>query len=55
MSAWTVAIVVGVIVLGLWLALEVASRVARLVLWALVLGALYWFAAPHLGLPMPWR
>lgn len=43
-----------VVVLGAWLAIKAVGTLARLLLWALVLGAAYWFFAPHLGLPTPW-
>lgn len=47
-------IAIGVVVLGAWLALKAVGFVARLLFWALVLGAAYWLLAPHVGLPMPW-
>jgi hypothetical protein len=52
MSLW---IVLAIAVLGLWLAFKAVGLVVRLALWALVLGAVYWLVAPHLGLPTLWR
>ena len=43
-----------VAVVGIWLALKVASFLAKLLLWALVLLGAYWFLAPLLDLPRPW-
>jgi hypothetical protein len=50
MSLW---IVILIVVLGAWLALKTVGLLVRLALWAVVLGALYWLLAPHLGLPLP--
>jgi hypothetical protein len=50
MSLW---IVVLIVVVGAWLAFKAVGALVRLALWAVVLGALYWLLAPHLGLPMP--
>lgn len=50
MSLW---IVILIVVLGAWLALKTVGLLFRLALWAVVLGALYWLLAPHLGLPLP--
>lgn len=52
MSLW---IVLAIALIGLWLAFKAVGLLVRLALWALVLGAVYWLVAPHLGLPMPWR
>jgi hypothetical protein len=41
-------------VVALYLALKVAGFMLKLALWALLLFGLYWFAAPHLGLPPLW-
>lgn len=43
-----------VLIIAAWLALKAVGLVVRLVLWVVVLGAAYWFLAPHLGLSMPW-
>lgn len=50
MSLW---IVVLIVVIGAWLAFKAVGLLVRLALWAVVLGALYWLLAPHLGLPLP--
>ncbi|WP_256645040.1 hypothetical protein [Thermomonas paludicola] len=42
-----------VLVLGVWLALKVAGVLFKLLLWAVAVVAVYWFAAPYLGLPWP--
>ncbi len=47
-------IAIGIVALAAWLALKAVGLVVRVLLWALVLGAAYWFLAPHVGLPMPW-
>lgn len=52
MSLW---VVVAIVLVGLWLAFKAVGLLLRIALWALVLGAVYWFIAPHLGLPVPWR
>ena len=46
-----VAIVI--ILVGLWLAFKAVGLFIRLLIWAVILGAVYWLLAPHLGLPMP--
>ena len=38
--------------IGIYLAIKVAGFVIKLILWIVVLGGLYWFAAGTLGLPM---
>ena len=38
-------------IIGIWLALKVVGVFFKLAMWALVLFGLYWFLAPHLGLP----
>lgn len=50
MSLW---IVILIVVIGTWLAFKAVGVLVRLALWVVVLGALYWLLAPHLGLPMP--
>ncbi|MEO5628191.1 MAG: hypothetical protein ABIQ62_00305 [Thermomonas sp.] len=40
-----------VIIVGIWLALKVAGAAFKLVLWLIVLCAVYWFLAPYMGLP----
>ena len=40
-----------VVVICVWLALKVAGVFFKLAMWALVIAGLYWFFAPHLGLP----
>ncbi|GAB6197207.1 hypothetical protein PAGU2595_025290 [Lysobacter xanthus] len=42
-----------VIVIGLYLAFKAVGLMIRLLIWAVILGAIYWLLAPHLGLPMP--
>lgn len=46
-------IVVAIAVLALYLAFKAVGLVLRLVVWAVVIGAVYWLLAPHLGLPLP--
>jgi hypothetical protein len=43
-----------VIVVAAFLALKAVGLVVRLLLWAVVIGAAYWFLAPMLDLPRPW-
>lgn len=43
-----------VVIVAAWLALKAVGLVVRLLLWAVVLAAAYWFVAPLLGLPLPW-
>jgi len=38
-------------VVGVLLALKVVGVFFKLAMWALVLFGLYWFLAPHLGMP----
>lgn len=40
-------------IIAAWLAIKVLGFVLKLALWGVVLGGLYWFAAPYLGLPVP--
>jgi len=40
-------------IIAAWLALKVLGFVLKLALWGVVLFGLYWFAAPYLGLPLP--
>jgi len=42
-----------IVIIGIWLALKVVGIFLKLAMWALVLVGLYWFLAPHLGLPWP--
>ena len=42
-----------VVILGLYLLVKVVGFVFKLVLLVLVLGALYWLFATHLGMPLP--
>jgi hypothetical protein len=42
-----------VVVFGLYLAFKAVGMLIRLVIWALVIGAIYWLVAPHMGLPLP--
>ncbi|WP_157475152.1 hypothetical protein [Lysobacter sp. Root494] len=39
------------VVLGLYLAFKVAGFFFKLLMWALVIFGIYWFAAPYLGFP----
>ena len=41
------------VVVGLYLALKTVGVAMKLAMWALVLFGAYWFAAPYLGLPLP--
>ena len=47
------SIVAIVILVGLWLAFKAVGLLVRLLVWAVILGAVYWLLAPHLGLPLP--
>ncbi|WP_187770623.1 hypothetical protein [Cognatilysobacter lacus] len=40
-----------IILVGLWLAFKAVGVVVRLLIWAVVIAAVYWLVAPHLGLP----
>lgn len=42
-----------VLVICLYLAFKVAGFVFKLVMWAVVIGVIYWLAAPYLGMPLP--
>ncbi len=42
-----------VAIIAAWLAIKVLGFVLKLALWGVVLLGLYWFAAPSLGLPVP--
>ena len=42
-----------IVIIGVSLALKVVGVFFKLAMWALVLVGLYWFLAPHLGLPWP--
>ena len=42
---------IGLVVIGIYLALKVTGFVFKLLMWALVLFGAYWFLAPYLGLP----
>lgn len=42
-----------VLVLALFLAFRAVGMIIRIALWAVVLFAIYWLAAPYLGLPLP--
>jgi hypothetical protein len=44
-------IVIILVVLGLYFAFKVAGFFFKLLMWALVVFGIYWFAAPYLGLP----
>ena len=39
------------VLVALYLAMKVVGVVLKLLMWGLVLFGLYWFLAPHLGLP----
>ncbi|MET0894185.1 MAG: hypothetical protein ABWY01_11560 [Pseudoxanthomonas sp.] len=41
------------VVVGVYLALKVAGFAFKLLLWAVVIGIVYWLLAPMLGLPLP--
>lgn len=40
-----------VAVVAIWLAIKMVGALFKVLLWGVALVALYWFAAPHLGLP----
>ena len=42
-----------IVIIGLYLAFKAVGLVIRLLIWAVILGAIYWLVAPHLGLPLP--
>ncbi|KFN44793.1 hypothetical protein [Arenimonas oryziterrae] len=42
-----------VVIVGIYLAIKVVGFMFKLAMWALVIGGLYWLAAPYLGLPLP--
>ena len=44
---------IAIAIVCIWLALKVIGFVLKLALWGVALFALYWFAAPYLGLPAP--
>ena len=44
---------IGPEIIAAWLAIKVLGFVLKLVLWGVVALGLYWFAAPYLGLPVP--
>ena len=46
-------VAVVIILVGLWLAFKVVGLFFRMLVWAVVIGAIYWLVAPHLGLPLP--
>ena len=39
------------VIIGLYFAFKVAGVFLKLLMWALVILGIYWFAAPYLGLP----
>lgn len=39
------------VIIGIYLAFKVAGFFLKLLMWALVIFGIYWFAAPYLGLP----
>lgn len=43
------AIVVAVV--AIWLAIKMVGALMKMLFWAIALAALYWLAAPYLGLP----
>ena len=40
-------------IIAAWLAIKVLGFVLKVALWGVVVLSLYWFAAPYLGLPVP--
>ena len=42
-----------VVIVGIFLALKVVGVLFKFALIALVIAALYWLAAPYLGMPLP--
>ena len=48
--------IIAIIVLAVcaWLAVKVVGFLFRIGLVLVAFAALYWLAAPHLGLPQPW-
>lgn len=47
-------IAIAVILVCVYLAFKAVGMVVRLALWAVVLFALYWLVAPHIGMARPW-
>lgn len=39
------------VIIGIYLAFKVAGFFLKLLMWGLVIFGIYWFLAPHLGLP----
>ena len=44
---------IGVVIVAGYLAFKTVKFVFKLLLWAVVLGGLYWVAAPPMGWPLP--
>lgn len=42
-----------VVIICIYLAFKVAGFMFKLLMWALVIGGLYWLAAPYLNMPLP--
>ena len=47
-------IAIVVLLIAAWLAVKVVGALFKIGLVLLAFAALYWLAAPHLGLPQPW-
>ncbi len=41
------------IVIGVWVAIEVAGALLKLLFWGVALAGIYWFLAPLMGWPWP--
>lgn len=46
-------VVIAIVLFAIYLAIRAVGLVSRLLLWTLVIAALYWLAARFFGLPMP--
>jgi hypothetical protein len=44
---------IAALLVAAWLVLKVAGFLLKAVLFVVVFGALYWLAAPYVGLPLP--
>ena len=47
-------IAIVILLIAAWLAVKVVGFLFKIGMVLLAFAALYWLAAPHLGLPQPW-
>lgn len=47
-------IVIAVVLVMIFFAFKAVGMIVRLVLWAVIIYAVYWLLAPHLGMARPW-